>query len=178
MLSILYWIYCLAFALDFRGEEGGSSAHYIFLLAAVASGGLIVYIGRKKLFILPSAYLLILWAAFLFMTPIVAASQGVSLGNHIRCTLPLYLMGLSLLVMQVMAGFGTEPHRLIIPLAISGSVNIAWRAAYALGVKGIPISEIRYELLSSAAPMFIAYALVAFFFSQRKLPWDVLLAGG
>jgi hypothetical protein len=112
------------------------------------------------------------------MTPIVAASQGVSLGNHIRCTLPLYLMGLSLLVMQVMAGFGTEPHRLIIPLAISGSVNIAWRAAYALGVKGIPISEIRYELLSSAAPMFIAYAVVAFFFSQRKLPWDVLLAGG
>ena len=87
-------------------------------------------------------------------------------------------MGLSLLVMQVMGATGISPHRLILPLMISGSINIFWRAVYSLLIQKIPIHEIRYELLSSAAPMIIGYAVVAFFFSQRKLPWDVLIGGG
>ena len=50
MYSVLYWIYCLAFAFDFRGEEGGSSVQYVFLLLAVASGVAIVVLGYRTLF--------------------------------------------------------------------------------------------------------------------------------
>ncbi len=178
MLSLLYWIYCLAFAFDFRGDTGGSSVQYVFLLAALGSGGLLVLLGRRTLKNLPGVYLILIWFVFLAATPIVALGQGVSLGNHIRTSLPLHLMGLSLLVVQVMAGFGTAPNKLVFPLVISGAINIAWRAVYALVIQGIPLSEIRYELLSSAAPFIIAYAMVVFFFSQRRLPWEVLIAGG
>lgn len=177
MLPILYWIYCLAFAFDFRGEAGGSSIQYLFLGVALVSGGLLVVYGRKALLNLPGIYLILIWGLFLALTPAVALAHGVPLGNYIRSALPLYLMGLSLLVMQVMAGYGFAPHRLIFPLVVSGCINILWRSVYALGVNRIPIGEIRYELLSSAAPLFIGYAVVALFFSQRRLPWDALFAG-
>lgn len=178
MLSILYWIYCLAFAFDFRGDEGGSSAQFLFLALALGSGGLIVLLGRRTLLGMPGVLLILLWIGFLAFTPVVALGQGVPLGNHIRCALPLHLMGLSLLVVQVMAGFGAQARNLILPLVVASSINIAWRSLYALVIKGIPVGEIRYELLSSAAPFVIGYAMVVFFFSQRRFPVDILIAAG
>ncbi len=179
ILSVLYWVYCLAFALDFRGEAtGGSSIQYVFLLLALGSGSLIVFLGWRALLYVPGVYLILVWTAFLALSPIVSIGQGVSFGNYVRCALPLFLMGLSFMVMQVMAGHLPSPQKLLFPLVVSGSINIAWRVVYALGIRKIPISEIRYELLSSAAPLIIAYAIVTLFFSQRKLPWDVIIAGG
>ncbi len=177
MLTLLYWIYCLAFAFDFRGEEGGSAIQYVFVLAAMASGSVIILAGRKHLLLTPGAYLIILWWAYLFSSPIVAKLQNVPMSYYIRCSLPLFLLGLSLLVMQVM-GLVMKPRKLLMPLVVAGSISIVWRAIYALVIKGIPISQIRYELLSPAAPLFIAYAIVALFFSQRKIPWDVIICGG
>ena len=178
MLSVLYWIYCLAFAFDFRGEAGGSAVQYVFLLLAVGSGLAIMAVGYRALFTLPGVYLVLLWIGFLVLTPLVAVGQGVPIGNYIRCSLPLHFMGLSLFVMQVMAGSATDPHKLLFPLVVSGAINIFWRAVYSLVIMKIPIHEIRYELLSSAAPFFIGYAMVAFFFSQRRVPMDVLIGGG
>ncbi|NCF88423.1 MAG: hypothetical protein GWQ08_23355, partial [Verrucomicrobiaceae bacterium] len=61
MLSVLYWIYCLAFAFDFRGEAGGSAVQYVFLLLAVGSGLAIMAVGYRALFTLPGVYLVLLW---------------------------------------------------------------------------------------------------------------------
>lgn len=174
----LYWLYAMAFAFDFRGEEGGSSVQFLFLGITLAAGSVILWAGRRSLFVVPTAYLLTAWLIYVASTPIVALSNGVNMGNYIRCCLPVVLCSLSMLVMQAMTGFGFRPKALLNPLLVAGSISIIWRAIYALYVKRIAIDDIRYELLSPAAPLFIAYFMTALFFSRRRFPWEAFTVGG
>ena len=88
VIKILLWIFCLSFALDFKGvlksgaETGGSGVQMIYLAIALGSSVLIGWLGRRSLLTKPGVYMLMLWWSYLAFTSVVAVLNGVELALY------------------------------------------------------------------------------------------------
>lgn len=159
MFTVLYWIFCLSFTFDFRGSEGGNPIQYLFLLASVASGSLMFAATPKAFSTRPTVFMSAVWWVYLASTVLVMMEARVSSSQYLRCVLPPLLCGLGLLVGQALILRGYTPQMIIRPLLICGIISVFWRFFHAIYITGIPIAEVRYEMLSPAIPLLFAAAI-------------------
>src|SRR5687768_9318712 len=103
---LLTWIYCLSWAADFRGEEGGSVFQMLTFAVTAGTGFLMAIAGWSVLFRRPLGWMILLWTIFLASTVVVALVQNVAMGNYARTIIPWLLVLTSMIVCQVAAGFG------------------------------------------------------------------------
>lgn len=174
---LLTWIYCLSWAFDFRGEQGGTAFQMLTFAVTAATGMLTAFVGWKVLFKKPLGWLILLWSVFLVSTAVVAVVQHVAMGNYVRTIIPWFLVLTSMAVCQVASGFGLSLRQVLLPMLLACAFNVVWRAFYALGVAGVDIERVRVEMLSQSLPLLMAFMTCGLVL-QRKWPvWPVLLGG-
>ncbi len=160
-LQALLWVFCLAFAFDFRasvdGDTGGSAVQYLFLLAALASGALIAAIGHRDLLKKPGVFLLAAWSGYLAYALGVAMLNGVPLGRFVRVVIPFALLGLGMMVAHVCGCRRIGAGQIVLPVVVAAATNIVWRVFYGFAFKGVTISTVRIEILSPALNWSFAY---------------------
>ena len=177
-LQVCVWVYCLSWAFDYRaaGGGGGSAVQYLSLAFTLASATGTIILGLRQLLSLPMGWIALGWSFYLLSTPVVAAVNHVSLGWYFKNTIPPLLLFTSLCVTQIAASCGLHWKHVLWPTLIAGTVNVLWKIFYALVIAGIPVHEVRVELLSPCLPF-----LLGFLFSslalQRQVPWLAIFVG-
>ncbi|MEM7384701.1 MAG: hypothetical protein AAF514_07115, partial [Verrucomicrobiota bacterium] len=170
----LYWIYALAFTFDFRGAEGGSPVQFLFLGAAAGSGLLILFIGRNLLFSRPTGIVAIAWILLFFYSGFLAVLEGISPGNYLRNIISIFLCGLSMSVVIVMANHRFGPAELLRPLFYMGTINCIWRVIYPVVVQGNAIDQVRTDILSPALPFMFGVSACAIVLREKLTIPDII----
>ncbi len=176
MFTFLYWIFCFSFAFDFRGEKGGSMVQYLFLASALASGVLAILATPKALRSGPTRIMSVVWWFYLGTTVLVGVLSHVSASQYFRCVLPPLLFGLALNLGQCLAVRRYNAEAILKPLLWAGIASVFWRFINAVILSGIPIEQVRYEMLSPAIPLLFAAAAAAALLANKLEPLP--LVGG
>ena len=174
LLGLLFWIFVLSFAFDFRadvdfdgGGTGGSVAQYLFLLLALASGSAILLLGNRHLLQKPGVFLLAVWWGYLAYALVVALANGVPPDRFVRVIIPFALLGLAMAVAHVAACSRLTPWQIVFPVVVAATTNIAWRAFYGFAFKGVTLSTVRIEILSPGINWAFAYIGVALLLAPK-----------
>ena len=177
LILVLTWIYCLSWAADFRGEQGGSVFQMVSFAVTAGTGFVMAIIGWRVLFRRPAGWLILLWSVFLASTVVVAQVQHVMMGNYLRTIIPWLLVLTSMVVCQVASGFGISLRQILLPMLIACAVNVVWRAVYALAISGVDPERVRVEMLSQCLPLLMALLMCGLFLQRTWPLWPVLLGG-
>jgi hypothetical protein len=174
--ALLLWAFLGSYALDFRGlEAGGSAFQYGLCLVNMIACFLIMakdptvlrFRGR------PLDYLAAYWFAFLAATFTIFVSyrafdvSNLTLLKYLMLIVPYIGCGLSILAIRSLQAVGVHPRELTKPLLTTAVISMAWRFVYATQVIGISMSEMRFQLLSLAAPYLLAMGSIAIFLSRK-----------
>ncbi len=174
---VLTWIYCLSWALDFRGEQGGTALQMVTFAVTAGTGLLMAVIGWRVLFLRPLGWLILLWSVFLAGSAVTALVQQVAPGNYIRTIIPWFLVLTSMIVCQVASGFGVSFRRVLLPMLLACAFNVVWRAFHALVISGANPEQVRVEMLSQSLPLLMAFLMCGLFLQRTRPVWPVLLGG-
>jgi len=174
---LLTWIYCLSWALDFRGEQGGTALQMLTFAVTAGTGMLMAFIGWRVLFLRPLGWLILIWSLFLASTVVVAQVQHVVIGNYVRTIIPWFLVLTSMIVCQVASGFGISLRQVLLPMLLACAFNVLWRAFYALVLSGVSAEIVRVEMLSQCLPLLMAFLMCGLFLQRTWPLWPVVLGG-
>ena len=174
---LLTWIYCLSWAADFRGEQGGSVFQMLTFAITAGTGVVMTIVGWSVLFRRPMGWLILLWSVFLASTAVVAQVQHVVVGNYLRTIIPWLLVLTSMIVCQVASGFGISLRQMLLPMLVACALNVGWRAFYALAISGVAPEIVRVEMLSQCLPLLMALLMCGLFLQRTWPLWPVLLGG-
>jgi hypothetical protein len=168
------WAYIFSFALDFKGQPGGSLPQFIMAgLSIVAGIGFIIFQSRKMQssseLTTGTKKITILWWAYLLSTIFTGVISEVTFGRYIRIFFPLLLCGISLLIICKCQKRLIDPYKIINPLLIASVVSIIWRAYYAIQIMGIDIYSMRYQLLNSGGINLVFAYVIGNIVSRRPI---------
>ena len=170
LLTFFVWVYCLSWAFDYRGEEGGATLVQVaFFGITMGSAGCVILLGFRHLGILPGGWLILGWATYTGSTFIVAMVNHVPLGDYLRNLTTVLLVLMSMCVTQIAAGARLSYKMVLYPMLIAGVINVAWRAFYTLGIQHKPLDMVRVEMLSQCLPMLLAFMFAAMTLRTRRL---------
>ncbi len=161
MFYALYWVFCCAFACDFRGEEGGNPIQYLFLAAALGSGAIMIATTPTAFSTKPVRLLTLLWWVYLASTAVVMVEAHVPPSQYLRCVLPPLLCGMGIIIGQAMHLRSYTAEQVIKPLIYAGMVSVVFRFIHAVYIQGIPIEQVRFEMLSPAIPLLFSVAVAS-----------------
>jgi len=161
MFTLLYWIFCFSFAFDFRGDEGGSIIQYLFLAASLGSAGLMLAATPKAMLQRPVIIMSAVWWGYLATTAVIIVEAHVPVSQYIRCVLPPALCGLAILIGQALSMRNYTAEMVLKPLLWASIASVIFRFVFTVFVTGIPISLVRYEILSPAVPLLFACAFAS-----------------
>lgn len=183
-LRVLRWLFVtflFSFAFDYRAYEilfdsektGGSMFQFAFLGLALAAAGLANLIGWRHLFVRPGAYLVLLWGGYLGMMVFVALMHGNDPSRIFRLLIAPLLLFLSISVTHIVACAGMRPGEAVRWLVVAGCVNVLWRFIHGALFSGVPLSEIRMEILSPAMDFLFAWVGVSLLL-RRQFTWWIV----
>lgn len=168
---VLIYLYIVTFALDFKGAEaGGSIIQFLFLSITLAAAALLLFGLYKQpvKFAIPQqvANLNKLWWLFLLSTILTMQYNQVSLSNYIRVLMPYLLAGISSFLVLMLYSRGKQLKELYKPILIAVFISVFWTPMYALVILHIPMSEMRYQILSPVLPLLLAYFITLFYLKK------------
>ena len=156
--------FIIPFAFDFKGaEDGGSIIQFIYLFICLSSAFILIFVllSQPKKTSLPKniKFLCILFWAYIFSTFITALVSDVDIGKYIRVLMPFLLFGLSISIISLLYTRGKQLKSLYVLLVAGVTSSVIWTAIYAIFFLNIPLSAMRYQILSPLSGMFFAYGL-------------------
>jgi hypothetical protein len=173
------WIYIFAFCFDFKGDMGGSAAQYLYVGIAILAFVSFLLTGRPNRTYPGLRWITGYWWLYLAVTLItvfagtITSTVQVVPDTYGRVIIPFVLLGISLIFCGQLEARGTDPREILTPLITAGFVTSLWHFFYGLKFGGgsgegvIDINDMRYQILSPAAPFLIAYGLVGLLCSRR-----------
>ncbi|MEX2580952.1 MAG: hypothetical protein WD342_17980 [Verrucomicrobiales bacterium] len=182
---VLFAVFLFSFVFDYKApdiefgaaETGGSPAQFAFLGIAMTAGGLATLFGFRHLLVRPGVYLVLLWWGYVAMALAVAFLWGNETGRILRLAIPLLLVGFGINTTLVAAANGMRAGEAVRWFLLAGMVNVVWRFAFGAVATGVPLSEIRMEILSPAMGFLFAWAACAFLLRRQFTWWSVLVFG-
>lgn len=181
----LFAIFLFSFVFDYRSPDigfgatttGGSFAQYIFLAAAMGAGGLLSLLGCRHLFVRPGVYLVLLWWGYTIASMGVSFAWGNEMGRVLRLAIPMLLVGFGLNATLICAAVGMRPGEAVRWFLFAGLVNVGWRFFFGATQTGIPLSEVRMEVLSPSMGFLFAWVGCAFLLRRKFTWWSILIFG-
>ncbi|MDF1658660.1 MAG: hypothetical protein P1U58_13675 [Verrucomicrobiales bacterium] len=181
----LFVIFLFSFVFDYRAPDigfgatgtGGSFVQFIYLGAAMGAGGLISLFGFKHLLVRPGIYLVILWWGYTIASIGVSFAWGNEMGRILRLAIPMLLVGFGLNATLICAAVGMRPGEAVRWFLLAGMVNVSWRFFFGATQTGIPLSEIRMEILSPSMRFLFAWVGCAFLLRHKFTWWSLLIFG-
>ncbi len=179
-LEILFWIFMLSFAFDYKAENATPISQLIqfgFLGIAILTTIIMLVIGAPFLPVRPGGWLLAIWGLFLLYMTGNALIQGVPPGRFFRTGLPFLLSFAAMLNAHVAAGAGVRLANLATPVFLTAVTNIIWRLIYGLFFTSSTIETARAEILSPALSWSAAFIGCSILL-RSKFHWTMLVAAG
>ncbi|MEM6279535.1 MAG: hypothetical protein AAF733_08660 [Verrucomicrobiota bacterium] len=178
-------LFLFSFVFDYRSPDigfgaaktGGSFVQYLFLAAAMGAGGLISLFGFRHLLVRPGVYLVLLWWGYTIASIAVSFLWGNEPGRILRLSIPMLLVGFGLNATLVCAAVGMRPGEAVRWFLFAGLLNVSWRFFFGATQTGIPLSEIRMEILSPSMRFLFAWVGCAFLLRRKFTWWSLLIFG-
>lgn len=182
---ILFVTFLFSFVFDYKAPgigfgaatTGGSPAQYAFLGLAMASGGLATLLGMKHLLVRPGVFMVLLWWGYVAFGIGVAFLWGNEAGRILRLTIPLLLVGFGINTALIVAANGMRPGEAVRWFLIAGLTNVVWRFFFGAFATGVPLSEIRMEVLSPSMRFLFAWVGCAFLLRRKFSWWSLIIFG-
>ncbi|MEM9281320.1 MAG: hypothetical protein AAGA96_05805 [Verrucomicrobiota bacterium] len=182
---LLFVVFLFSFVFDYKSPDiefgatrtGGSLFQFAFLGIALLSGGIASILGAKYLFVRPGVFLVLFWWGYIAFSLAVAFAWGNESGRILRLAIPLLLVGLGLNVTLIVAANGMRPGEVVRWFLIACVTNVLWRFGFGATASGVPLSEIRMEILSPSMRFLFAWAGCAFVLRHRFTWWSLLILG-
>ena len=157
----LYWLSVLSFSIDFRGPKGGSDSQYVMLLVCFLSAFFLILFGPHKKGPKSLHAIILMMLVFCGSTFIPLIAYGVPLERYVRVAGPFFLFTTSLYMVYFLAGRKVILFELLAPILIGSLISWVWSIFYAITFKDVAVSTMRYQLLSPAQPLLIAFAFAS-----------------
>lgn len=157
----LYWLYILSFSMDFRGPKGGSDSQYVMLIVCFLSAFFLILFGPHKKGPKSLHAIILQMLVFCGSTFIPLFAYGVPLERYVRVAGPFFLFTTSLYMVYFLAGRKVKLFELLVPILVGSLISWAWSIFYAIAFKDVSVSTMRYQLLSPAQPLLIAFAFAS-----------------
>lgn len=179
----LFVAFLFSFVFDYKApdigfgaaETGGSLFQFAFLGIAVLSGGIISLLGAKHLLVRPGIYLVLLWWSYTIGSILLSFAWGNEAGRVLRLSIPLLLVGLGLNATLIVAAVGMRPGEAVRWFLFAGLVNVCWRFLFGATATGIPLSEIRMEILSPSMRFLFAWVACALLLRHKFTWWSLVV---
>jgi hypothetical protein len=173
LVESLVFLFPFSFALDFKGQEGGSLEQALMAIVSVAIFLMIFLAGRLRA--TRGSGICIAWSFLVLMVGcFTAICYGVKLEFTMKMLLPYWLFVAGIWTGSVACNSLNAAWSLFFGMTAAGLVSLLFRYYYATQVRGLALEEMRYQILSPAIASLIAYVCASFCFS-RKLNVSVLL---
>ncbi|NNE93043.1 MAG: hypothetical protein HKN23_15465 [Verrucomicrobiales bacterium] len=175
-------IFLFSFVFDYRAPDiefgaartGGSIFQFAFLGIALAAGGLCTLLGWRFLFVRPGVYLVLLWWGYIAFMTVITIYQGNELARVVRLMVSPLLVGLAINVTLITACAGMRPSVAVRWFLIVGVISVFWKLGFGVLGTGIPLSEVRMEILSPAIRFLFAWVACALLL-RKKFTWWVFV---
>ena len=171
--------FILPLTFDFKklDETEGTVIQVILLIMTLGFGGLYVFIEEQSCKIISYQsklrnYVLIWWF-YLFISPLPIFIWHVNVEQYLKVLLPFVLFGVALSVMCSIERRMVEPSILFIMLLWAGLLGAVWRAIYAIGITGLRIETIRWQILHPSIPFLLGYGIAGYYL-KNNLVWSSL----
>ncbi|MEM7699294.1 MAG: hypothetical protein AAF236_12930, partial [Verrucomicrobiota bacterium] len=185
IFRLLFVVFLFSFVFDYKSPSlgfgaastGGSKAQFLFLGLAMASGGLASLLGFRHLFIRPGVYLGLMWWGYVAMAIGVSFFLGNEPGRILRLLIPMLLVGFAFNCTMICSAVGMRPGEVARWFLLAGITNVLWRFVFGATAWGIPLSEIRMDILSPSMRFLFAWSACAFLLRLKFTPWSLIIFG-
>lgn len=180
---LLFVAFLFSFVFDYKAPDigfgaaatGGSIFQFAFLGIAMLSGGLITVFGARHLLVRPGVYLVLLWWGYTIASLAISFLWGNEPGRILRLAIPQLLVGFGLNATLVVSAVGMRPGEAVRWFLFAGVINVCWRFVFGATATGIPLSEIRMEILSPSMRFLFAWVACAFLLRHRFTWWSLVV---
>lgn len=182
-LRPVFVVFLFSFVFDYKSPEiefgaastGGSIFQYTFLGLAMLTGTVGSLIGWRSLLVRPGVFLVLLWWGYVAMSLGVAFLWGNETGRILRLSIPLLLVGFGLNLTLIVAANGMRPGEAVRWFLFAGVTNVVWRFLFGTLGTGIPLSEVRMEILSPSMRFLFAWVGCALLLRRKFTWWSLLI---
>jgi len=177
--SIGAQLFIWSFAFDFKGEAGGSIIQAGFFSISCIGFLLVVMVGRSsvgKCYKLSPS--LVFWCGLLLLIGISSSvfySVPVEQLGRVLAQFVLFFFGIVIARCEISRGVAVTT--LLWAAAYASLASLFFRAAYAILVLGISITEVRFHILSPGLPFLVGLGFYQVFLTDRVCirSWAILL---
>lgn len=183
LLRAVFVLFLFSFVFDYKSPElefgdastGGSIFQFAFLGMAMLTGGLGTLLGFRSLLVRPGVYLVLLWWGYTILSVSVAFLWGNEMGRVLRLCIPLLLVGFGLNLTLIVAANGMRPGEAVRWFLLAGVTNVLWRFLFGTLGTGIPLSEVRMEILSPSMRFLFAWVGCALLLRRKFTWWSLVI---
>ncbi len=181
----IFLIYIASFVFDYKSVDlgfgaastGGSPMQFAFLGIALLSGATGSILGVRYLLTRPGVYMVALWWGYTAFAIAVALLSGNEMGRILRLLIPSLLVGFGVNLTMICACTGTRPSQMGRWFVLAGLTNVLWNIVLTLGIRGVPLTEVRMDILSPAMRFLFAWSACALLLRHRFSPWILVVFG-
>ena len=180
----LLWGFVLPLTFDFKKfeETEGTAIQIILLCMTLAFGGLYVLLEEQSSKINPYRSTLrrivAIWWLYVAISPLPVFIWGVNIEQYLKVLLPFVLFGVALSVMCSIERRMIEPSVVFNMLLWAGLFGAAWRVIYAIGVTGLRIETIRWQILHPSIPFLLGFGVAGYYLKRHIVLSSVALLMG
>ncbi len=181
---IILWGAVFPLAFDFKkfGEDGGVVIQSILVGLTLIFGGLYVLLEELSPRLTTHRSILlrvtIIWWIYLIISPLPVFISGVNIEHYLKVVLPFILFGLALLIMCSIERRNVDPFIVLNMLLWAVFFAVIWRVVYVVGIEGLSLDGIRWQILSPGIPYLIGFGITGIYLKERKtLSYSALLLG-
>jgi hypothetical protein len=166
----LFVVFCATAALDYRSDKDSSSVIQMVLasVACVTFGCFILNVRSQTRDLSTLRRVTWLWWIYLAASPLLALLRGVPATHYLRTVLPDVLMGEGLIIGYFLLGDG-EKNAILLFKGIYYTSIVSTIVFLFKGLsEGLPVDEIRYQIVSPLLMILISFAIFRLFFEGSK----------
>lgn len=169
----LLWGFVLPLAFDFKkfNETEGTVIQIILLCTSLAFGGLYVMLEEQSLKVIPYKSslrrIVLLWWIYIAFSPLPIFIFGVNIEQFLKVLLPFVLFGVALSVMCSLERRMIEPSVIFYMLLWAGLLGAVWRVIFAIGVTGLKIETIRWQILHPSIPFLLGFGVSGYYLKRH-----------
>jgi hypothetical protein len=180
---VFLWMYILSFCFDFKGVKGGTTVQYIYAGASIFSTFGFFMVSQLRASSKSLRWITSYWWLYIavtFVTVILGTMTmtiAISPIAYSRIVYPYILCGASLLMCQQMEARNSDAAEVVTPLVVCGIFSAFWHYYYGLhggDTTGAGIEDVRYQILSPATPLLLAYGLAGLIASRKITPLPLI----
>ena len=181
---LLLWGFVLPLAFDFKKFEDteGTFIQIILLIMTLVFGGIYVLLEEQSFKFNPYTSklrpIVLIWWLYIAISPLPIFIWDVNIEQYLKVLLPFVLFGVSLSVMCSIERRMIEPSVVFKMLLWAGLLGAIWRVIYAIGLTGLSVDTIRWQILHPSIPFLLGFGIAGYYLKRHLVLSSIALLMG